>query len=129
MTDNPFDDLESNDEAADATPTEDQSEPTTSHHSTSESARTPPAEPATDRDPAETGPAFEYSEVRQKPLYARAETWDEFETERRTTIGPKLAEAGVLDEETREIHNAILKLATEQPGRVAELVLEERRES
>ncbi|WP_408960345.1 hypothetical protein [Natrinema sp. 74] len=77
--------------------------------------------------PAETGPAFEYSEVKQKPFYARTETVNEFENAIRTSIVPTLAEAGVLDEESREIHDAILRLANERPERVAELVLEERR--
>jgi len=45
------------------------------------------------------------------------------------TIVPTLAEAGLLDEETREIHDAVLRLANEQPERIAELVLEERRQS
>ena len=79
--------------------------------------------------PAETGPAFEYSEVKQKPFYARTETVNEFENHIRTTIVPRLAEAEVLDEETREIHDAVLRLANERPERVAELVLEERRQS
>ncbi|TMT81608.1 hypothetical protein E2L06_16845 [Haloterrigena sp. H1] len=103
-------------------------------------ASTSTAEPSADREavddtpdesvsPAETGPAFEYSEVQQKPFYARTETVTEFENQIRTTIVPKLAQAGVLDEESREIHDAILRLANEQPERVAELVLEERRQS
>lgn len=79
--------------------------------------------------PAETGPAFEYSEVKQKPFYARTETVNDFENAIRTTIVPKLAEAEVIDEETREIHDAVLRLAAERPERVAELVLEERRRS
>ncbi|NUB93527.1 hypothetical protein HT576_21260 [Haloterrigena sp. SYSU A121-1] len=79
--------------------------------------------------PAETGPAFEYSAVKQKPFYARNETVAEFENAIRTTILPTLAQAEVLDEETREIHDAVLRLANEQPERVAELVLEERRRS
>jgi len=79
--------------------------------------------------PAETGPAFEYSEVKQKPFYARTETVNQFEHEIRMTIVPTLAEAGLLDEETREIHDAVLRLANEQPERIAELVLEERRQS
>jgi hypothetical protein len=79
--------------------------------------------------PAETGPAFEYSEVQQKPFYARTETVNQFENEIRMTIVPTLAEAGLLDEETREIHDAVLRLANEQPERIAELVLEERRQS
>ncbi|UHQ95178.1 hypothetical protein [Haloterrigena alkaliphila] len=79
--------------------------------------------------PGETGPAFEYSEVQQKPFYARTETVRAFENQIRTTIIPKLAEASIIDEEKREIHDAVLRLATEQPERIAELVLEERRQS
>ncbi len=81
------------------------------------------------KSPAETGPAFEYSEVQQKPFYARTQTVDEFENAIRTTIVPKLAEADVIDEETREIHDAVLRLANEEPERIAELVLEERRQT
>ncbi|ELY51000.1 hypothetical protein [Natronolimnohabitans innermongolicus] len=80
-------------------------------------------------DPAESGPAFEYSDVQQKPFYAREETVNQFENAIRTTIVPNLAEASVLDEETREIHDAVLRLANEEPERIAELVLEERRQS
>jgi len=111
---------------------------TTRSRSTDSSMSTP--EPGVEREavdgapdesvsPAETGPAFEYSEVQQKPFYARTETVTEFENQIRTTIIPKLAEAGVLDEESREIHDAILRLANDQPERVAELVLEERRQA
>jgi len=67
--------------------------------------------------------------VKQKPFYARTETVNQFENEIRMTIVPTLAEAGLLDEETREIHDAVLRLANEQPERIAELVLEERRQS
>ena len=115
-------------------------EPSTAPSSASRTSDESITEPPADRDesdgtaagsvsPAETGPAFEYSEVKQKPFYARTETVTEFENAIRTTIVPTLAEAEVLDEETREIHDAVLRLANEQPERVAELVLEERRRS
>ncbi|APW98422.1 hypothetical protein CHINAEXTREME_11790 [Halobiforma lacisalsi AJ5] len=134
---NPFDDLESgtesgNDEDSSASgksgrrSTESTTqETTTSTLSTSDEGATGESEASA--DPAETGPAFEYSEVRQKPLYAKDEEWAQFEKNVRTTIGPRLAQADVVDEATREIHNAVLKLANEQPDRVAELLLEERR--
>jgi hypothetical protein len=135
---NPFDDLESDDAAeADA----DGSESTERESITEDdSAREAPAvdspsEPAAavasetkPPSPAESGPAFEYSSVRQRPLYARGETWDAFERTLRTTIGPALAEADVLDDETREIHDAVLRLAVSEPERVADLVLDARRE-
>lgn len=147
---NPFDDLESGENGAGSgsededssnagndvstTTTEPAAEPTTDTASASavdESTptREPAPEPKTESSPADSGPAFEYSEVRQKPLYARDETWTEFEKTLRTTISPQLAEAGVLDEETREIHDAVLRLAVANPDEVADLLLEARRES
>ncbi len=119
--------------------TDDQSTSTPDAPSSRSSAE-PASEPSADSEtaaetadqsvsPAETGPAFEYSEVKQKPFYARTQTVNEFENEIRTTIVPKLAEAGVINEETREIHDAVLRLASERPERIAELVLEERRQS
>lgn len=156
---NPFDDLKEDDEeseAADSTAEtetavdaespssgagETASKPTTSDSSPNSEPSTEPSpdtEPAVEsltgtddepESPAETGPAFEYSEVQQKPFYARSETVDEFENAIRTTIVPTLAEADVIDEETREIHDAVLRLANEEPERIAELVLEERRQS
>ena len=148
---NPFDDLKEDDaepsESEETTETE--AEPDSGQTTdASSTADTPPSttgaesihEPSVDDDrsdagsdeslsPAETGPAFEYSEVQQKPFYARTETVNEFENKIRTAIVPKLAQAGVLDEESREIHDAILRLANEQPERIAELVLEERRQA
>ncbi|PCR88644.1 hypothetical protein [Natrinema ejinorense] len=124
---NPFDDLESEDDdtAPDTTPRKGPSE-------SEDVAGSDPEREIADTlesDPSETGPAFEYSAVRQKPLYARGETWDEFEKTFRTTIAPKLAEADVVDEETRELHDALVKLGIEQPERIAELMLEARRDS
>ncbi|APX98713.1 hypothetical protein [Natronorubrum daqingense] len=126
---NPFDDLESDD-------TDESSEPDAQEDaeaSAIESSPTEPSEPEPEPDaelpPSETGPAFEYSEVRQRPLYARDKTWSEFEKTFRTRIGPKLAEADVVDEEMRETHDAVLRLAIEEPDRVAELLLEARRNS
>lgn len=134
---NPFDDLESDDEGdkseTDATPTDRQEEPQPSPASEDTDVAVSDSEPIreepTETDPADAGPAFEYSEVRQKPVYARDETWNEFEKTFRTTIAPKLAESGVVDEETREAHDALVKLAIEKPERVAEIMLEARRQS
>ncbi|MFD1562519.1 hypothetical protein ACFR99_02920 [Haloarchaeobius amylolyticus] len=148
---NPFDDLKADDEgsAASDAATEPDSQPESPEPEDGDpAAEMPTSNPADELitepeselettettsdesvSPAETGPAFEYSEVQQKPFYARAETVTEFENQIRTTIVPTLAEAGVLDEESREIHDAILRLANEQPERVAELVLEERRQA
>lgn len=127
---NPFDDLEA--ETAESPNVEDD-EGTTEAASADKSVEPTAAEDAdavesTPVSPAESGPAFEYDAVRQRPLYARGETWDAFEKKLRTTIAPALAREDVVDEETREIHDAVLRLATEEPERIAELVLEARRE-
>ena len=156
---NPFDDLEADDvetetesteesmvdtesgSESDSETSDEKSSASSSRNDQSTTVTSPDSETADSSDgddiettdesasPAETGPAFEYSEVKQKPFYARTETVNEFENNIRTTIVPKLAEAEVLDEETREIHDAVLRLANERPERVAELVLKERQES
>lgn len=127
---NPFDDLET--ETAESPNAEDDEETAEAapvgesvDSSAAEAANTAESTPVS---PAESGPAFEYDAVRQRPLYARGETWDAFEKKLRTTITPTLAREDVVDEETREIHDAVLRLATEEPERIAELVLEARRE-
>ncbi|WP_137290361.1 hypothetical protein [Natronorubrum halophilum] len=145
---NPFDDLKEDDadstESADALESEPETdsdqapdEPSITDAETSDESATERPEHRDESDEktdeplsaAEAGPAFEYSQVQQKPFYARTETVNEFENKIRTTIVPTLAEAEILDEETREIHDAVLRLASEQPERIAELILEERRES
>jgi len=60
-------------------------------------------------------------------LAPRRSTSSRTRSERRSSR--KLAEADVIDEETREIHDAVLRLANEEPERIAELVLEERRQT
>ncbi|WP_423747405.1 hypothetical protein V5735_22845 (plasmid) [Haladaptatus sp. SPP-AMP-3] len=76
-----------------------------------------------------SGPAFEYSEVRQRPLYARGDTWDEFEDAVGITVVPELRRRGIRDEEKREIHDAVLTLAAEDPERLVEIIAEQRRRS
>ncbi|ODR79548.1 hypothetical protein BG842_06070 [Haladaptatus sp. W1] len=76
-----------------------------------------------------SGPAFEYSEVRQRPLYARGDTWDEFEDAVGITVVPELRRRGIRDEEKREIHDAVLTLAAEEPERLVEIIAERRHRS
>lgn len=95
------------------------------------SDRSTETEPATESEPdvpddSASRPPFEYSAVRQRPLYARAETWGEFEDAVGITVVPALRKAGIRNEETREIHDAVLRLAAEEPERVAELIEAER---
>lgn len=136
MTDaNPFDDLSGVDnedagEEPSETPPESSSKP--------EAESTQPEEQSPDKttlslESAQTesaasisGPPFEYSEVRQRPLYARGETWDEFEDAVGISVVPELRRQGIRDEEKREIHDAVLTLAVEEPERLVEIIAERR---
>ncbi|ELY72074.1 hypothetical protein [Natrinema pallidum] len=62
-------------------------------------------------DPTETGPAFPYSEVKQSPLYAREDTWTEFEDQLDFVVTPELRRMGIRDDELREIHDVVLEIA------------------
>lgn len=140
---NPFDDLESDDDDGRTEEEPDGEEPSSSPNATKPDVTQEPVsspnpqsrsgtageQRSREPTPADSGPAFEYSMVRQRPLYARSETWDDFEKTLRTSITPSLAEEDVVDEATREIHDAVLRLAASKPERVAELVLEARRQS
>ncbi|ADD07506.1 uncharacterized protein Nmag_3970 (plasmid) [Natrialba magadii ATCC 43099] len=82
----------------------------------------------TDRDPTETGPAFPYSEVKQSPLYARKETWTEFEDQLDFTVTPELRRMGIRDDELREVHDVVLELALDNIEEIPERLAEKRRE-
>lgn len=125
MSENPFNDLGVAETSSDTNPDESESE---SKNEDSPEQSPPEQETTHEHDSNSTtdGPAFEYAEVRQRPLYARGDTWDEFERAIRTDIGPTLAGADILDEETREIHDAVLQVAAENPDLVAEKILEAR---
>ncbi|MFC6767830.1 hypothetical protein [Natrinema soli] len=80
-----------------------------------------------DRDPTETGPSFPYSEVRQSPLYAREETWTEFEDQLDFEVTPKLRKMGIRDDELREIHDIVLEIALDNLEEIPERLAEKRR--
>lgn len=80
-------------------------------------------------DPTETGPAFPYSEVRQSPLYAREETWTEFEDQLDVELTPVLRKEGIRDEELREIHDIVLEVALDNLDEFPERLKEKRQES
>lgn len=153
---NPFDDLDAGDsgesssdsevEATDGTSSPESTpgldsqpelEPTVETGVTPESSTRsePTAEPepesdtAGSTDPGDVGPGFEYSDVRQRPLYARGETWDELEDEIGITVIPELRRMGIRDEETREIHDALLKVALEHADEIPEQIRDTRLES
>jgi len=51
---------------------------------------------------------FPYSEVKQSPLYAREETWTEFEDKLDMELTPNLRQEAIRDDELREIHDIVL---------------------
>lgn len=85
-------------------------------------------EPVRERDPTETGPAFPYSDVRQNPLYARDETWTEFEDKLDMELTPDLREEGIRDDELREIHDIVLEVAIDHLDEFPERLKEKRRQ-
>lgn len=129
---NPFDDLDSGDdestETEDETASESAPESTTPTQTSTRSTepQTPSAEP---KSPADAGPGFEYSEVRQKPLYARDKTWDELEDRLGIQVTPELRRMEIRDEETREVHDAILKVALDHIDEVPDQIHKTREES
>jgi hypothetical protein len=135
MTDaNPFDDLgaveddDTTQERSEPSPEPPAEPPTESRESVENSSveTTRPSAPSESESADVSGPSFEYSEVRQRPLYARGETWDEFEDAIGISVVPELRRQGIRDEEKREIHDAVLTLAAEDPERLVEIIAERR---
>jgi len=129
---------------ADEEPTDDQdsSEETTATDPTPEPEPEPESEPEPEPetdlgdggndelpDPTETGPAFPYSEVKQSPLYAREETWNDFTVAVDSELVPTLREEGIMDDELREIHDIVLEVAIDNLDEFPERLKEKRRQS
>ena len=140
MSDNPFDDLAPGDTEVSEEDSETEANKETGGQSVSDlsvsgpesterSTQASTSESTSDDGDHLSGPAFEYAEVRQRPLYARGATWDAFEDAIGITIVPTLRKEGIRDEEIRELHDAALRLAVEEPERVADLLIEARRRS
>ncbi|MCO8243765.1 MULTISPECIES: hypothetical protein [unclassified Haladaptatus] len=131
MTDaNPFDDLGAVEDDSDDT-VEGSNEPvveSTDAPTSPESSSDQGSDRTEESSAPVSGPSFDYSEVRQRPLYARGETWDEFEDAIGISVVPELRREGIRDEEKREIHDAVLSLAAEEPERIVELIIERRRD-
>jgi len=124
---NPFDDLGSDDADGDE-PVDDPATADDSSQSETTPAQTPSTQ-ARDEKAVSTGPAFEYSDVRQKPLYARGETWDKLEDQLGIVVTPELRRMGIRDDETREVHDALLKVALEHIDEVPEQIRKTRRQA
>ncbi|GAA0268424.1 hypothetical protein [Halobacterium noricense] len=83
---------------------------------------------ATSEATTSEGPAFEYGDVKQAPMYARSEAWTALEDTLDLDVVRTLREAGVRNEEKRELHDAVLRVAADHPDEIAEAVQEARRE-
>lgn len=77
----------------------------------------------TTRDEKER-PAFPFDAVKQSALYARDETWDDFEAAMSYEAERSLHEDGYSNIEGRELHEAALLVAAENPELVAERIRE-----
>lgn len=92
----------------------------------------PEPEPTADVEPDDSAledPAFSYAESNQGPIYARPETWDEYDDALELDVEQYLRDEGVRNAQKRELHDAALRLAADRPEELAELLIEARRES
>ncbi|WP_353633874.1 hypothetical protein ABSL23_11925 [Halobacterium sp. NMX12-1] len=119
-------DDESGEQNADTTA----SEPADRATDADDAASDPAVDGAADSSGDETSdePAFEYDDVKQAPLYARPEAWAALEDALDLDVVRTLREAGVRNEEKRELHDAVLRVAADHPDEIAEAVQEARRE-
>ncbi len=90
-----------------------------------ESSTDDPEADAEAPDPLET-PAFEAGNHLNHSVYVRDETWRAFEDTYDIDLVPMLRRAGVDGLSKREFHDAALRLARQEPERVATLLLESR---
>ena len=72
--------------------------------------------------------AFNYDEAKQSPIYARPSTWEEYDDALELDIERSLRKQDVRNASKRELHDATLRLAAENPELVAEKLLEARRQ-
>ncbi|MFD1643712.1 hypothetical protein [Halohasta litorea] len=90
------------------------------------------SEPEPKSQPDATGniheTAFNYDEAKQSPIYARPSTWDEYDDALELDIERSLRKQDVRNASKRELHDATLRLAAENPELVAEKLLEARRQ-
>ncbi|EFW91060.1 hypothetical protein ZOD2009_15761 [Haladaptatus paucihalophilus DX253] len=77
------------------------------------------------KDPRET-PAFEFSPDLRRSIYTREESWQELEDARDLEMTRELRDAGVRNHESREVHDAMVRLAAENPEKMAQLILDAR---
>lgn len=72
-------------------------------------------------------PAFPFEDSKQEAIYPTVETLTEFDDTLDFEVKRRLRNEGLRDVPKREYHEALLQLAIEQPERLAELIIENRR--
>jgi len=72
------------------------------------------------------GPAFPFDAEDRWSIYARRETKEAFQDAVDLEIVPDLREYGIRDLTQREVHDAMVQFAAENPGVIAERVASER---
>lgn len=72
-------------------------------------------------------PAFPFEDSKQEAIYPTVETLTEFDDTLDFEVKRRLRDEGLRDVPKREYHEALLQLAIEQPERLAELVIENRK--
>jgi|APHM01.1.fsa_nt_gi hypothetical protein len=75
----------------------------------------------------DAGPAFAFGETKQAPLYARPIAWNELEDTLDFEVQRQLRERGIRDVPKRELHDAALRVAAEQPVKIVAALLNARR--
>mgnify|MGYP000211544615 CR=1 FL=1 len=85
-------------------------------------------EASPDRDVELTNPAFPFDEAIQAQIYPRNSTHDEFTDFLDIEVKRLLRDRDIRNEEGRELHEAVLRVAMEHPEDIAEVVEQQRTE-
>lgn len=109
---------------ADSTPVPEQSQ-TAAEPEASE--RDPDGGPSSAAETVSDEPAFEYEDVEQSPMYARPAAWNALNDALDLEVVRALREAGLRNEEKRELHDAALRVAADHPEEIAQAVAAARR--
>lgn len=110
---------------------EDVDEDVQEDRATEQSTREPmpqTTETTTQTDDSTDSEAFDADETAQRPAYARESTWDAFDDALDLDVERELRDREIRGATKREKIDAVLRLAIDQPGEVARLVEQARRE-
>jgi hypothetical protein len=107
------------------TPSRDERSASTSDDATSSSAA---SQDGGDNQGDIQSKAFPYADAKQSPIYARPDAWDDYEDTLEIDVERELRDLGVRNAQKRELNEAMLLVAAENPDLVVEKFLEIRRE-